>query len=187
MRAINPKSSPLRCFVDDGGGMGTTIGGGVIGGDCAGAKELLPGLPLEEGAGGSDHHAESGEQLRLAECDVLVRGRAMLRALRPPLRGEAARAGAGDVEGFHPLDASDPDDLQRHRERDPLAAPLHQSNAPVLPGAAPLRGASGALPAGAWDPERRPGQGRRRRRRRRRGARHRRRRPADLAGGDDHV
>ena len=51
IRASNPKSSPLRCFVGDGGGVGANIGNGVIGGDCAGAEEPLPVMPLEEGAG----------------------------------------------------------------------------------------------------------------------------------------
>ena len=46
MRAINPKSNPLRCLVGDGG-----WGGASIGGDCAGAKEPLPGLALEGDAG----------------------------------------------------------------------------------------------------------------------------------------
>ena len=51
MRAIKLKSSLLRRLVSDGGGVGTNSGGGVIGGDGAGAKELLPGMPLEGGAG----------------------------------------------------------------------------------------------------------------------------------------
>ena len=42
MRAIKLKSSLLRRLVGDGCGVGTNIGGGVIGGDCVGAKELLP-------------------------------------------------------------------------------------------------------------------------------------------------
>src|SRR2546428_5644781 len=50
-RAINPKSSPLRCLVGAGSGVGTNIGGGVVGGDWAGAKEPLPGVPLEVSAG----------------------------------------------------------------------------------------------------------------------------------------
>jgi hypothetical protein len=50
-RAIKLKSSHLRCLVDVGGDAGTNIGGGVVGGDCAGAKEPLPGMLLESGAG----------------------------------------------------------------------------------------------------------------------------------------
>ena len=51
MRAINPKSSPFGCLVGDASGVGTNIGGGVAGGDCAGAKELLPGMPLDVAVG----------------------------------------------------------------------------------------------------------------------------------------
>ena len=50
IRAINPKSSPLRCFAGNGG-VGANIGGGVIGGDCAGAEGPLPVMLLEESAG----------------------------------------------------------------------------------------------------------------------------------------
>ena len=45
MRVIKLKSSLLRRLVGDGD-VGINIGGGVIGGDCAGAKEPLPGMPL---------------------------------------------------------------------------------------------------------------------------------------------
>ena len=51
MRAIRLKSSLLRRLVGDGGGVGTNSGGGVMGGDGAGAKEPLPGMLLEGGAG----------------------------------------------------------------------------------------------------------------------------------------
>src|SRR5207247_4081099 len=51
MRAIKRKSSLLRRLVGDDGGVGTNRGGGVIGGDGAGAKEPPPGMPLAGGAG----------------------------------------------------------------------------------------------------------------------------------------
>ena len=50
MRAIKLKISPLRRLVCDGG-EGINIGGGVIGGDCAGAEEPLPGTLLYRNAG----------------------------------------------------------------------------------------------------------------------------------------
>ena len=42
---------PRRCLVGAGGGVGTNIGGGVVGGDWAGAKEPRPWVPLEASAG----------------------------------------------------------------------------------------------------------------------------------------
>ena len=46
-RAIKPKSSHLHRLVGVDGGVGTNTGGGVMSGDCAGAKEPLPGTPPE--------------------------------------------------------------------------------------------------------------------------------------------
>lgn len=51
MRASNAKSSPLRRLVGGGVGVLILIGGGVIAGDCAGARALLPRMPLDRGAG----------------------------------------------------------------------------------------------------------------------------------------
>ena len=42
---------PRRCLVGAGGGVGTNSGGGVVGGDWAGAKEPRPWVPLEASAG----------------------------------------------------------------------------------------------------------------------------------------
>src|SRR6266516_721602 len=50
-RAIKLKSNHLRCLVGEGGGVGTNIGVDGAGGDWAGAKEPLPGMLLESGAG----------------------------------------------------------------------------------------------------------------------------------------
>ena len=50
MRVIKLKSSLLRRLVGDGG-VGINVGGGVIGGDCAGAKEPLTGMSMDGNAG----------------------------------------------------------------------------------------------------------------------------------------
>src|SRR5262249_36026537 len=104
---------------------------------------------------------------------------AVLCALCPPLRGKEARAGPGHLEGLHPLDGTHADDIQRHQQHDPVAAPLHQPDSSVLPRPPPLHSPAGALSGRARSPDRAAGRRRGRGRRRRRGARHRRRRPRE--------
>jgi hypothetical protein len=101
---------PRRCLVGAGGGVGTNIGGGVVGGDWAGAKEPRPWVPLEVSAGvdcpldvGVGYGCEGGRGVLFAiECAGVEAPELLsinVGVLCPPLDDGANDVGGG-VEVF---------------------------------------------------------------------------------------